>query len=61
MISAPTLIADGTMDRLDPIANGYALARLIRGARLKLYPDAGHAFLFQDQTAFVPLIESSLG
>jgi pimeloyl-ACP methyl ester carboxylesterase len=60
-ISAPTLIADGTVDRLDPVANDYALARLIPGARLKLYPDAGHAFLFQDQKAFVPLIESFLG
>ncbi len=60
MISAPTLIADGTIDRLDPAANDYALAQLIRGARLKLYPDAGHAFLFQDQKAFVPLIESFL-
>jgi pimeloyl-ACP methyl ester carboxylesterase len=60
-ISAPTLVADGTIDRLDPVANDYALARLIEGARLKLYPDAGHAFLFQDERAFVPLIESFLG
>jgi pimeloyl-ACP methyl ester carboxylesterase len=45
-ITAPTLIADGTNDRLDPVANDYALAQLIRGASLKLYPDAGHAFLF---------------
>jgi len=59
-ISAPTLIADGTTDRLDPVANDYALAQLIRGARLKLYPDAGHAFLFQDEKAFVPLLESFL-
>ncbi len=59
-ISAPTLIADGTMDGLDPVANDYALARLIAGAKLKLYPDAGHAFLFQDAKAFVPVIESFL-
>ena len=59
-ISAPTLIADGTSDRLDPVANDYALATLIAGARLKLYPAAGHAFLFQDEDAFVPLIESFL-
>jgi pimeloyl-ACP methyl ester carboxylesterase len=54
------LIADGTTDRLDPVASDHALAQLIRGARIKLYPDAGHAFLFQDQKAFVPLIESFL-
>jgi pimeloyl-ACP methyl ester carboxylesterase len=59
-IAAPTLIADGTIDQLDPVANDYALAQLIPGARLKLYPDASHAFLFQDQNAFVPLIESFL-
>jgi len=30
-------------------------------AALTLYPDAGHAFLFQDQAAFLPLVESFLG
>jgi pimeloyl-ACP methyl ester carboxylesterase len=35
-------------------------AQLIRGAKLKLYPDAGHAFLFQDAKAFVPLLDSFL-
>jgi pimeloyl-ACP methyl ester carboxylesterase len=60
-IAAPTLIADGTEDQFVPLANNHILASLIPGARLTLYPDAGHAFLFQDQTAFVPLIESFLG
>ena len=59
-IAVPTLIADGTADRLDPVANSHTLARLIPGATLELYPDAGHAFLFQDQTVFVPLVESFL-
>ncbi|MGE5289484.1 MAG: alpha/beta fold hydrolase [Micromonosporaceae bacterium] len=60
-ITAPTLIADGTADQLDPLANSHTLTNLIPGAKLRLYPDAGHAFLFQDQTAFIPLIESFLG
>ena len=60
-IDVPTLIADGTADRIDATANDYALAKLIRGARLMLYPDAGHAFLFQDGTSFASLIESFLG
>ncbi len=60
-IAIPTLIADGSADRLDPLANSNILAQRIPGATLKLYPDAGHAFLFQDQTSFVPLIESFLG
>jgi pimeloyl-ACP methyl ester carboxylesterase len=29
-----------------PVANDYLLARSIPGARLVLYPDAGHGFLF---------------
>ena len=59
-ISVPTLIADGTADRLDPVANDHALARLIPRARLVLYPDAGHGFLFQEGTRFASLIESFL-
>ena len=62
MSCAPaTLIADGTADRLDPLANSHTLAGLIAAAKLTLYPDAGHAFFFQDQAAFVPQIESFLG
>jgi pimeloyl-ACP methyl ester carboxylesterase len=60
-ITAPTLLADGTVDRLDPVANTHLLQRLIRGARVELYPDAGHAFLFQDYSAFAALVESFLG
>jgi pimeloyl-ACP methyl ester carboxylesterase len=59
-IAVPTLIADGTLDRLDPVANSQTLVKLIHGAELRLYPDAGHAFLFQDQASFVPTIESFL-
>ena len=49
-----------TDDRLDPVANDHTLARLIPGARLVLYPDAGHGFLFQEGTPFDSLIEKSL-
>jgi pimeloyl-ACP methyl ester carboxylesterase len=59
-ITAPTLVADGTADRLDPAGNSHTLASLIPGAKLALYPDAGHAFLFQDQAAFLPQIASIL-
>jgi len=59
-ITVPTLIADGAEDRLDPSANSQALARLIHGSRLMFYPDAGHAFLFQDEATYVPAIESFL-
>lgn len=56
----PTLIADGTDDRFDPIANDHSLTRLIPGARLVLYADAGHGFLFQDGTRFASLVDSFL-
>jgi pimeloyl-ACP methyl ester carboxylesterase len=59
-ISAPTLIADGTADWVDPVANARALAKLIPAARLVLYPDAAHAFLFQDATQFATVVESFL-
>jgi pimeloyl-ACP methyl ester carboxylesterase len=61
MITAPTLIADGAADQLDPAVNSRTLAGLIPGAKLTVFPDTGHAFLFQDQAAFVPQIESFLG
>jgi pimeloyl-ACP methyl ester carboxylesterase len=60
-ITAPTLIADGAADQLDPAVNSSTLAGLIPGARLTLFPGAGHAFLFQDQAAFASQIESFLG
>ena len=42
------------------IANDHILARLIPRARLVLYPDAGHGFLFQDGTPFASLVDSFL-
>ena len=59
-IAAPTLVADGTLDRLVPAANARRLARGIAGAKLLLYKGAGHAFLFQDLGSFVPAVEAFL-
>jgi len=59
-IAVPTLVADGTSDRLDPVANSHTVAKLIRGAVVDLFPDAGHAFLFQDQGPLIARIESFL-
>ena len=47
-------------DQLAPVANDHILARLIPGARLVLYPDAGHGFLFQDWARFAALVGSFL-
>lgn len=60
-IRAPTLVADGSDDPLDPVANDRMLARLIPGAHLILYPNAGHGFLFQDAQRFVAELQSFLG
>ena len=60
-IRAPTLVADGTEDVLDPVSNDRMLAAIIPGARLVLYQGAGHGFLFQDDQQFVSELRSFLG
>ena len=59
-IAAPTLVADGSRDPLDPVANSRALTKLIPHAQLVLYPDAAHAFLFQED-GFAARVEAFLG
>ena len=56
----PTLVADGTEDQLDPVANDRLLADTIPAAKLILYPDAGHAFLFQDLASFLHAVQQFL-
>jgi pimeloyl-ACP methyl ester carboxylesterase len=51
-ISVPTLVADGAQDRINASSNDQEVASLIHGSRLTLYPDAGHAFLFQEGVSF---------
>src|ERR1700733_8063508 len=59
-ITAATLVADGTQDQLDAMANSRTIARLIPQAKLLFYPDAGHGFLFQEGTPFAVTVESFL-
>jgi pimeloyl-ACP methyl ester carboxylesterase len=59
-ISAPTLITDGSADELDDVSNSQALAKLIPNSTLHLYPDAGHAFLFQEGTPLAFAVETFL-
>jgi pimeloyl-ACP methyl ester carboxylesterase len=59
-ITAATLVADGAEDQLDTVSNSRTIARLIPGARLVIYPDAGHGFLFQEGTPFAVTVESFL-
>jgi pimeloyl-ACP methyl ester carboxylesterase len=59
-IRAPTLVADGTEDTLNPVSNDRMLTHLVHGSRLVLYPGAGHGFLFQDSRKFVSELTSFL-
>jgi pimeloyl-ACP methyl ester carboxylesterase len=46
-IAQPVLVANGDNDRMVPTKNSHLLAERLPNARLKIYPDAGHGFLFQ--------------
>jgi pimeloyl-ACP methyl ester carboxylesterase len=47
-IAAPTLIIQGDRDRMIPTKLSHLMAGLIPHATIRLYPDAAHAFLFQE-------------
>src|SRR5579872_3732000 len=59
-ITAPALIADGSEDPYDAVANSRALAAQIRHSKLHIYPDAAHGFWFQDRADFVLRIDRFL-
>lgn len=60
-IRVPTLVAGGTRDQFIATANDRLLASSVPGAKLLLFPDAGHAFWYQDAARFVPAVETFIG
>jgi len=60
-IRVPTLVADGTRDQFIGPANDRLLASSVPGAKLLLFDDAGHAFLFQDAARFIRAVETFIG
>lgn len=60
-LRVPTLIGAGGLDRVLPVANQRYLARRLPRARLRLYRDAGHGFLFQHRRQFVREVRRFLG
>jgi pimeloyl-ACP methyl ester carboxylesterase len=60
-IAARTLIVAGGLDVDIPAVNDRRLARVIPGARLKVYPDAGHAVVIQHEAAVAALVRAHLG
>lgn len=59
-ITEPTLVADGAEDALVPQPNAAELVSAIHGSHKVIYPHAGHAFLFQDQTEFLARVTAFL-
>jgi pimeloyl-ACP methyl ester carboxylesterase len=60
-IRVPTLVVGGTQDQFIVAANARQLAGSVPGAKLLLFPDAGHAFLFQDTATFTRDVEAFIG
>ena len=60
-IRVPTLVAGGTQDQFIVTANDRLLASSVPGAKLLLFDDAGHAFLFQDAARFTRDVETFIG
>ncbi|TML86353.1 MAG: alpha/beta fold hydrolase [Actinobacteria bacterium] len=55
-LTMPTLVCAGRFDAIAPLANAEALAAQIPSAVLQVF-DGGHAFLFQDPTAWPAIAE----
>ena len=57
---APVLVANGDNDRMVPTRNTHLLADRLPNARVEIYPDAGHGFLFQYPAQFAAQVEAFL-
>jgi pimeloyl-ACP methyl ester carboxylesterase len=51
-IQHPTLLANGDNDIMVPSAHSYEMFKVMPRAKLMLYPDSGHGFLFQHAKEF---------
>ena len=60
-IRVPTLVAGGTLDQFIGPVNARLLAASVPGAKLLLFDDAGHGFLFQDAAGFIRDVETFIG
>jgi pimeloyl-ACP methyl ester carboxylesterase len=60
-ITQPVLVANGDNDRMVPTINSVTLADRLPDARLRIYPDAGHGFLFQYPAEFAREVDTFLG
>jgi pimeloyl-ACP methyl ester carboxylesterase len=59
-IRQPTLVTNGDNDTMIPTINTHILAEHLPNARVRIFPDAGHGFLFQWPTEFAKLVTEFL-
>jgi pimeloyl-ACP methyl ester carboxylesterase len=59
-IDQPVFVANGDSDPMILPRYSYLLAGLIPGARLKIYPDSAHGFLFQHHAEFAADVDAFL-
>ncbi|MFK0158499.1 alpha/beta fold hydrolase [Streptomyces sp. NPDC090493] len=59
-ITQPVLVANGDNDIMIPTVNTWLLAQHLPNARVRIYPDSGHGFLFQWPEEFAALVHSFL-
>ena len=59
-IRQPVLVANGDNDRMVPTRNTHLLADRLPDAELRIYPDAGHGFLFQYPDDFAAAVHRFL-
>ncbi len=59
-IEQPVLVASGDSDPMIEPRYSYLLAGLLPHARLKIYPDAAHGFLFQHHEEFAADVDAFL-
>jgi len=52
-ITQPTLVVNGNRDVMIPTINSFTLSQHIPNAQLIIYPDSGHASLFQYPDLFL--------
>jgi pimeloyl-ACP methyl ester carboxylesterase len=60
-IEAPTLIVQGENDLMIPTRLSHVMAGLIPDARIRIYPDSAHAFLFQYPAEVAADVNAFLG
>jgi pimeloyl-ACP methyl ester carboxylesterase len=59
-IRQPTLVANGDNDTMIPTINSHLLGEHLPNARVRIFPDAGHGFLFQWPVEFAEAVTSFL-